>query len=288
MLPGLNSESIRGDKPMYENIDLGSLIDQYEASEGYILRNFINDSGYLLKVHDGNYKEILSLIERYEVATTTSYGQSKAMIVDIGRVKSQEYLAEFLRLLHNYCASLYTIEQQYIEFLTGKRYKESAYNNNIGEAFKSLESDPKYLFLFAIRNYFVHKRIPDVQVSVQHKRAKDKKQGEILFTTRGRFTIEKSFFMSDMNKKFWGESGKYKSRLITNEEQLRILEAFIRHDTGHGLSVEIKDIICDYHNELHAHLTVINQAMISNEEDSYNESVSLIEEIKRRQDAIRG
>lgn len=272
---------------MSNKLDLDSLIDAYESSQGRILREFINDSKYLLQIHDANFNEITLLIEEYESVTTTSTLQSKAEIVDVGRVASQEYLARFLRFMHNYCASLYTIEQQYTEFLTARHYRGAPYNIKIGEVFRELLANPKYLFFFAMRNYFSHLRIPDIKVGVLHSKRTDVNNSDTIFMTRGRFTIANRFFSSDINMVFFENTSKYKSRLITDEKRLKILAQFITKVARHHIDIEIKDILYELQNELHDHLKRINKMLVDENKDQYIESVKLIEEIKKRQDTLR-
>lgn len=271
---------------MFDDTDLGDLIDQYESSPGRILREFVNDSRYLLQIHDANFNDVKLLIDEYELLTATNPRRPETVFVDIGRIASQEYLAKFLRFIHNYCASLYTIEQQYTEFLTLGRYKEASYNDSVGEVFKELIINPKYLFFFAIRNYFTHMRIPSFKTGVLHSR-QEEGVNDTIFITRGRFTVPRSFFSVDTDRALWGDTSGYKSRLITNQKRLKILDSFIRETTQYHVDIEIKDILYAFHTELHEHLEKINKSLIDDNEDEYNRSTYLIEEIRIRQDALR-
>lgn len=264
-------------------VQLDELISKYEGSNGYVLYGFIRNSQYLADVHNHNYSELSALIEEYENATKSVQKNTEFKSKDLSQQETREYFTRFTRLLHNYCASLYTLEQNYNEFFNDTRYG-AGYDAEIGKLFKELLLNPRHLFFFAIRNCFTHYSIPALSVGVLSKR--DDIESKVFnIETRGRLTICKSFFLSDFHKKKWQDESAYESRLLVKGEQLSVLYDYIQYGRF-GLSIEVKDILIEYHKELTDHLDKINQILINKNNVEYAETRDLIDEIKIRQSKL--
>jgi len=258
---------------------LRSLIDEYEQSPGLILYRFISNGETLLGAHSENYNDLIVLINDYDTKVQEATPKP-GRIVSPNHVDAKSHLKTFLRLMHNYCASLYTLDQNYNDFLNKSKYGDP-FDKEIGKLLGEFRLTPKNLFFFALRNYYTHHRIPAFKVSVSSRR-----DDNDLMSVRGKFTISKSFFNSDFNKTIWTEEPEHTSKLIERPDMLRILSHYISHDAADGSSIEITDVVVEFQKELALCYENINDTLIAKYRNNYSRTKSLITEILKRQEAL--
>lgn len=262
---------------------LSEVIDEYYKSAGYDLYMFIRGLDALWTMQERNHSELVNHINKYEKEVSSSGTDIRGMQVYLSKTKRHNRQVELLRLLHNYCATLYTIEQNVLEFLG--EYRNTRPNDGelaVLDEFKGLLKEPARLFFFAIRNYFTHHEVPSVKIGIQYSR-EQLSEAETGIISRGRFSINKSFFLSDLDKVNWDESGAYKSKFLKKSEYIPILRKYISREFK-GLDIEIMDILLPFRETLHNYLHKTRGQSIEMNKAEYMKTKKLIDYIQKVQE----
>lgn len=236
------------------------LVAEYEASSGYRLFSFLLNASYLQYVLESNYKELLSHITKYEKATTTRQKNTAFRGVVLSKIKSRNYLKKFIKYLHNYAASVYSMEEHYKDFLDWGKYDPRAWKK-----FSKISSNPLHLLVFALRNHLTHHGVPSISISVRYSR--DDITGSGLFiTTKGLFKISRLAILSALRNVKTGSH--YPSKFISDEKQRKDLYAYLSREYS-GTFIDLKEIVTKHYEAFWHHVTNFNQRMIKKYESEY-------------------
>lgn len=237
------------------------IIEEYEASPGYQLFSFLLSASYLRYVFESNSRELLSHITKYEKATTTRRKNTRFKEIVFSRIKSKNYLKKFIKYLHNYTASVYSIEEHYKDFLDREKYDSQAWKK-----FSKISRNPFHLFVFALRNHLTHHGVPSISISVKHNR--DSVTGsEFFITTKGLFQISRLSILSALHNIRTGS--QYPLKFISNESLRKNLYAYLSKEYSGTLSIDLKGIVARHHEAFRRHVTDFNQQMIKKYESEY-------------------
>jgi len=263
------------------NKSIQEFIKEYEDSPGHKLYDFLIKANCILYVFDDNYRELFNHITKYEKETASKQKNIKFKEVILSRVKNRNYLRRFVKYLHNYTASVYSLENHYRNFLFGDNgdgFDEEEWNN-----FARIKEKPLRLFIFGLRNYLTHYAIPPVSISVKYSKNRDGKT-EFFVSTKGLFKLSKSAIISDYHKVQFGSN--YKSKFLKNKRLLENLYWYVSREYRSTLSIDLKEVISNHHKLFHNHVDNSNSQLIRKYEPEYYKTKELHQNIVRMQNSL--
>lgn len=261
-----------------KNKSIHKMVDEYEASPGYELYNFLLKANCTLYIFEDNYRELLNHVTKYEEATTTRQKNTRFKEIVFSRIKSRNYLKKFIKYLHNYTASVYSIEEHYKDFLDRDRYDPQAWKK-----FSKISSNPLHLFVFALRNHLTHHGVPSISISVKHSRD-DITGSKFFITTKGLFQISRLSILSALHNIKTGS--QYPSKFISNERRRKNLYAYLSKEYSGTLSIDLKEIVAKHYEVFRRHVIDFNQQMIKKYASEYRATQKLHRNIVKAQNNI--
>jgi len=251
-------------KPIHE------MVDEYEASSGYKLHNFLLNINYILYTFSDNYRELLKHVTKYEKATISKQKNTEFKEVTPSRAKSRNYLKKFVKYLHNYTASVYSV---------GEYYKDNNFNR-----FAEIKKNPLDLFVFALRNHLTHHAVPSVSISVKYSRGGITGTG-FFISSKGIFGINKSAITLDHRKKV--ELGRnYKSKFIWNQRLLGRLDSYISKNYRGVLSIDLKKVVSNHYKLFQNYVKGFNNRLIEEHKTQYYKTKKLHQDIIKKQSSL--
>jgi hypothetical protein len=257
---------------------IGEIVDEYEDSSGYKLYNFLLNANYTQYIFEDNYRELLNHVTKYEKITTSKQKNVEFREIILSRVKNRNYLKKFTKYLCNYAASVYSIEENYKDFLFC-----DSFDKEIWEEFKKIEDEPLHLFVFAIRNHFTHHKIPPISISVQYSKG-GVMETEFFIFTKGTFKLKKSAITSDYLKTQTGST--YESKFIKNKNKLRQLYYYVEKKYRGTLSINLKEIISSHYDLFRNHIDNFNNRLINKYKTEYDETKKLHQNVLKKQSRL--
>ena len=261
---------------------IGEIVDEYEASLGYKLYNFLLNANYIKHVFEDNYRELLNHVTRYEKITTSKQKNVEFREIILSRVKSRNYLKKFTKYLHNYVASVYSIEGNYKDFLFRDSFDKEAWKE-----FKKIENEPLHLFVLALRTHVTHYKIPPISISIEHhiEHHKDRVvETEFFIFTKGTFKLKKSAMTSDYLKT--QTSSTYESKFIRDKNKLRQLYYYVEKKYRGTLSINLKEVISGHYDLFRNHIDNFNNRLINKYKTEYDETKKLHQNILEKQNKL--
>lgn len=248
---------------------IGELINEHEKHAFYGHFIFLLKSKITYFIWQENLDELLKLISKYEKETISRNKKFKDKT--LSQIKSRNYLKKFIKSFHNYVASVYSLEEQYKEFLSPTS------NLTIKQSFEKMFDKPPRLFIFALRNNITHHTIPPISISVSHRKNQDNK-GNTIFVTKGQFNVSKNTILSNLRNS--------NSKFLKNNKKKNILYQYISKQYKSKLSINLKDVIKNHQKLLLGHIKSTNNQIIRINKAGYQEVEKIYKTIINRQSKI--
>lgn len=265
------------------NKSVHELINGYEASPGYELYNFLIQINCFLYVFNDNYKELFNHITKYEKETSSKQKSIEFKEMMPSKTKNRNYLKKFVKYLHNYAASVYSLENHYKNFLFGNN--GDGFDKKEWDNFAKIKKEPLRLFIFGLRNYLTHHAIPPVSISVNCNRDQSGKTEFFVFT-KGSFKLPKSAITLDYHHKARLGSN-YKSKFLNKDEELlRTLYLYVSKEYRDTLSIDLKEVVSNHRKLFHGYINEFNEQLIKKFEAEYYKTKKLHQNIIKIQSRV--
>jgi hypothetical protein len=148
--------------------EMGQLSDELEAMPEYRRLSVIRQFSTSVSLFDTNAQELKNLIRNAEGSTAA---------IELWRLESrpnlQAFQVELMRLVHNFVASAFTLVDHARRFYN-KNYQSDArfpdYDERVRHDFRE---DPLSQFVQGLRNYVLHKELPDLATAMSYEQGGD-------------------------------------------------------------------------------------------------------------------
>jgi len=186
------------------------LVNKLEKSEGSKILKMIRHLHISKYTLDKNFEDLIKIIYSYEIDLSIWSVEN--------RKKLDDFQMEFLRLLHNYISSAYSLREHTRNF--NEELGNSKFNSFYNKERDNLRNDEIIAFRKDLRSYTQHYKLPITQVSLKFTRNKKGKGG----------SSEQKLFLNKKNLISWKGWGRLSKQYLKKQhENIDIKKFLLEH-----------------------------------------------------------